>query len=57
MGLEKLLKKGTSTLSKDGSKPKSFDGQVSKLKKEFIKDSKLGLDGKEPVKYYDNRPV
>ena len=31
MGLEKLLKKGTSTLSKDGSKPKSFDGQVSKL--------------------------
>ena len=44
MGLEKLLKKGTSTLSKDGSKPKSFDGQVSKLKKEFIKDSKLGSD-------------
>lgn len=57
MGLEKLLKKGTSTLSKDGSKPKSFDGQVSKLKKEFVKDSKLDLDGKEPVKYYDNRPV
>ena len=56
MGLEKLLKKGTSTLSNDGAKPKSFDGQISKLKKDFAKDSQLDLDGKNPEKYSDNKP-
>jgi hypothetical protein len=57
MSLLQLLKKGTSSLSKDGAKPKSFDGQVSKLKKDFAKDSQLDLNGEDPAKYSDNKPT
>lgn len=57
MSLLQLLKKGTSSLSKDGVKPKAFDGQVSKLKKEFAKDSQLDLNGEAPEKYSDNKPL
>jgi hypothetical protein len=56
MDLLQLLKKGKSELSKDGAKPKSFDGQVSQLKKDFAKDSQLDLNGEEPKKYSDNKP-
>lgn len=57
MDLLQLLKKGKSELSKDGVKPKSFNGQVSQLKKDFAKDSQLDLNGEDPKKYIDNKPL
>ena len=57
MDLLQLLKKGKSELSKDGVKPKSFNGQVSQLKKDFAKDSQLDLNGEDPKKYMDNKPL
>ncbi len=57
MDLLQLLKKGKSELSKDGVRPKPFDGQVSQLKKDFAKDSQLDLNGEDPKKYIDNKPT
>ena len=51
-----LLKSAASSLSFQGANPKSYDGQVSQLKKDFAKDSQLDLDGKDPAKYSDNLP-
>jgi hypothetical protein len=56
MDLLQLLTKGKSELSKDGVRPKPFDGQVSQLKKDFSKDSQLDLNGEDPKKYSDNKP-
>lgn len=56
MALIDLLKKTTAGLSFQGAKPKSYDGQVSQLKKDFAKESQLDLDGKDPAKYSDNLP-
>ena len=57
MSLIKLLKKSVSSLSFQGVKPKTFNGQVSQLKKEFAKDSTLDLNGETPEKYVENQPL
>ncbi len=57
MDLLQLLKNGKSELSNDGVRPKPFDGQVSQLKKDFAKDSQLDLNGEDPKKYIDNKPL
>jgi len=49
MGILNLLSKNT--LSLGGLTPKVYSQQQAKLQKQFIKQSKLDLDGQTPEQY------